>query len=271
VQRLPALGSALGSVGRLLATPEAPAGGNLVVSPAGPRQLALDDVAVTWPGAARPAVAHASATIWRGEWLAVTGPSGSGKSTLLTALLGGVAVSGGRIRVDGDDLGELDPADWRRRVAWCPQDAHVFDSTLRGNLALARPGDESAMHDVLARVGLGSLVADLDAGLDSRVGPGGRALSGGERQRLAVARALLVDADVVLLDEPTAHLDAPTADALMADLRDALEDRLVVLVSHRPADLRPDDVRVELSPRGRGGEIVEHRQLTWDEQAPSLV
>ena len=246
LQKLPALGSALGSVGRLLATPEAPAGGNLVVPPAGPIHLALDDVAVTWPGATRPAVEHVTAAVWRGDWLAVTGPSGSGKSTLLTALLGGVASSAGTIRIDGDALGDLSAADWRRHVAWCPQGAHVFDSTLRGNLALARSADEAALHDVLDRVGLGPLVADLVDGLDGRVGPGGRALSGGERQRLAVARALLADADVVLLDEPTAHLDAPTADALMADLRVALADRIVVLVTHRPADLRPDDVRLDL-------------------------
>lgn len=246
VQKLPALVSALGAVGRLLATPEAPAGGNLVVPPAGPLEVTLDDVAVTWPGASRPAFTHATAAIGRGEWLAITGPSGSGKTTLLTALLAGVAPSSGRMRIDGDDLGDLDPDDWRRHVAWCPQDAHVFDSSLRGNLLLARPADEQAMRDVLDRVGLGPLLADLGDGLDSRVGPSGRALSGGERQRLAVARALLVDADVVLLDEPTAHLDAPTAEALMADLRVALADRLVVLVTHRAADLHPDDVRLEL-------------------------
>ncbi len=246
VQRLPALGSALGSAGRLLAAPEAPAGGSLVVPPAGPRQLAFDDVALTWPGARRPAVEHVTTAIWRGEWLAVTGPSGSGKSTLLTALLGGIGASAGQLRIDGDDLGALSIADWRAHVAWCPQDAHVFDSTLRGNLALAGEVDEQAMRDVLGRVGLAPLLADLDAGLDSRVGPGGRALSGGERQRLAIARALLVDADVVLLDEPTAHLDGPTADALMSDLRGALDDHLVVLVTHRAADLRPDDVVLDL-------------------------
>lgn len=241
-QKIPALGTALRAVGRLLATPEAPAGGYLVVPPAGPHRIRLEDVAVTWPGADRPAVAHVSGEVRRGEWLAVTGPSGAGKSTLLTMLLGGVAPSDGRVDVDGVDLGDLIAADWRRHVAWCPQDAHVFDSTLRGNLALAdRDAGEGEMRAVLRRVGLGLLLADLADGLDSRVGPGGRSLSGGERQRLAVARALLADADVVLLDEPTAHLDAPTADALLADLRDALADRLVILVTHRLADLRPVD------------------------------
>ena len=249
VQRMPALQAALGSVGRLLGVPEAPAGGDRAVSQVG--EVAFEDVAVTWPGADGPSVAGVRSVAARGEWLAVTGPSGSGKTTLLTALLGGVAPSAGRIRVDDADLAELRVADWRARVAWCPQEAHVFDSTLRGNLALAqRDGDEHRMRDALHRVGLGPLLDDLDAGLDGRTGRGGRALSGGERQRLAVARALLADAEVVLLDEPTAHLDAPTADALIADLRVALADRIVVIVTHRSDDLRPEDRVLRLRASG---------------------
>jgi ATP-binding cassette subfamily C protein CydCD len=103
---------------------------------------------------------------------------------------------------------------------------------------------------VLTRVGLGELVATFDAGLDGRVGPAGRWLSGGERQRLAVARALLTDADVVLLDEPTAHLDAATAAALMTDLRSALADRVVVLVTHRADDHRVGDSVLRLDAVG---------------------
>jgi ATP-binding cassette subfamily C protein CydCD len=125
------------------------------------------------------------------------------------------------------------------QVAWCPQDAHVFDATLRANLALARPrgeltgpAGEHAMRRALAGAGLGALLAGLPAGLDTPVGAGGTALSGGERRRLAVARALLADRPVVLLDEPTAHLDPPTAAALVADLRAGLADRLVVCVTH---------------------------------------
>ncbi|SFS00601.1 ATP-binding cassette, subfamily C, CydCD [Agrococcus baldri] len=150
----------------------------------------------------------------------------------------------------GAPLTELDERAWKSRVAWCPQDAYVFDSTVRGNLLLARSRedapDEATLRDALARAGLAPLLDTLAKGLDTRVGAGGSALSGGERQRLAVARALLTRADLILLDEPTAHLDAPTASAMMADVRAATADRVVVLVSHRAADRHAADAVVTL-------------------------
>lgn len=245
--RIPGLLAALAPLGRLLTPPSRADRGSGAVGIID--ELTFDDVTVGWTPDA-PVATGIRGRVLRGEVLVVTGPSGSGKSTLLTTLLGDLDVRAGRIGVDGVALGDLDPASWRSRVAWCPQEAHVFDSTLRGNLAIGRPRDHAAdddeLHAVLRRVGLDTLTSGLEAGLDGRVGPGGRWLSGGERQRLAVARALLADADVVLLDEPTAHLDAPTADALMSDLRVALADRIVVLVSHRPQDRRGGDVIVHL-------------------------
>lgn len=212
--------------------------------------LQLDEVAVQYPGTTTPAVQHVTGRAEQGRWLVLDGPSGSGKSTILSAIMGSLPLSSGAIRANGTALTELDERAWRQRVAWCPQDAYVFDSTIRGNLLLARartdaPTEED-LHEALAQAGLAPLVATMEDGLDTRVGAGGSALSGGERQRLAVARALLTEADVILLDEPTAHLDAPTAAAMMSDVRHAGAERVVVLVSHRVADRAPGDEVIRL-------------------------
>jgi ATP-binding cassette subfamily C protein CydCD len=117
------------------------------------------------------------------------------------------------------------------------------------------------MRRALERAGLGALLAALPEGLDTRVGAGGSALSGGERQRLAVARALLSRAGILLLDEPTAHLDAPTAAAMMDDIRAASADRITVLVSHRPADVRAGDRVIRLGRAGApAGEATSPRR-----------
>jgi len=199
--------------------------------------LELRGLEARWPGG-EPVFSGIDADAGPGRWLAVTGPSGAGKSTLLSVLLGFLPPSAGTVRLGG-------------KAAWCPQEAHLFDSTMRGNLLLARPAgkkpDERQMRQALAAVGLSTLVAALPEGLDSRIGPSGSFLSGGERQRLAMARTLLSGADVLLLDEPTAHLDAGTAAVMMAELRAGLQDHTVVLVTHNPADIGPGDDRLDLA------------------------
>lgn len=212
-------------------------------------RIELDNVTVRWPGADEPAFAGATGTVQAGRWLHIDGPSGSGKSTLLTTLMGGLVPEDGCFWIDGTDAADLDSDSLRRRVAWVPQDAHVFDSTVRGNLLLARRAEPITDDDlwlVLSVVGLDSRARRDQGGLDLAVGSGGGQLSGGERQRLAVARALLTGADVLLLDEPTAHLDDPSADELISDLRTRLRDRAVVLVSHRPGDRRDQDAHLVL-------------------------
>lgn len=213
-------------------------------------QLRLEGVARVLPGHRAPLFAGVDATLARGELLRVAGPSGSGKSTLLAIIMGSLPPDAGAVHADGVPLAELDRAGWARHVAWCPQEAHVFDSTIRGNLLIGRPRDDTPddgeLVAVLERAGLGELLAELPDGLATRVGLAGRALSGGERQRLAVARALLGRAELLLLDEPTAHLDEPTARALMADIRSVTADRMVVLVSHRAGDHDPGDRVVTL-------------------------
>ncbi|MBT2521704.1 thiol reductant ABC exporter subunit CydD [Arthrobacter sp. ISL-28] len=204
----------------------------------------LRGLTAAWPGGA-DVFSGLSAVAEPGRWLAVTGPSGAGKSTLLAVMLGFLPPRKGSIAVTG-------------AAAWCPQEAHLFDSTIRGNLLLGRPEKQASvaadaerdMREALSAVGLEPLLERLEDGLDTRLGPGGAFLSGGERQRLAVARTLMTKAEVILLDEPTAHLDAESGRVLMADLRAGLRSRTVVLVTHNPADISSEDALLALRQNG---------------------
>ncbi len=211
--------------------------------------LELDEVTRVLPDGT-PLFAGVTAALSPGRTLRVDGPSGSGKSTLLAMIMGSIRPDAGAVRADGVPVAELERGNWSEHVAWCPQEAHVFDSTIRGNLLIGRGRDDAPtdadLADALDRAGLGGLLRELPDGLATRVGSAGRALSGGERQRLAIARALLSRAELLLLDEPTAHLDAPTARALMHDIRAASDDRMVVLVSHRLDDHAAADRVVHL-------------------------
>ena len=178
---------------------------------------------------------------------ALVGASGAGKSTLLDLVLGFAAPDAGRILVNGGDLGQLDPAAWRARIAWVPQQPHVFAGTLRDNLLLAAPQANAAL---LARAlhdsGLDAVAAHLPRGLDTVLGERGLGLSGGELQRLALARMLLrAEATLWLLDEPTAHLDSDSARLVTEVIRRAGATRTVLLVAHRlDAALDADQVLV---------------------------
>ncbi len=251
VRQYPALRSVLRRIGGsgVLApeAPEAPGPVPPAARPGGRPGLELNHLAAAWPGGAE-VFSGLSASAEPGRWLAVTGASGSGKSTLLAVMLGFLPAAGGQLFLTG-------------RAAWCPQEAHLFDSTIRGNLMLGLPeGDrpedaataaagaelERRLGEALSAVGLAPLLARLERGLDTPIGPGGAFLSGGERQRLAVARTLLTGADVILLDEPTAHLDAEAGRTMLAELRRGLAGRTVVLVTHNPEDISPEDGRLDL-------------------------
>ncbi|MEG9247784.1 thiol reductant ABC exporter subunit CydC [Arthrobacter sp. Soc17.1.1.1] len=232
-----------------------PAGAGAGSSPAAVRRLELEDAAVGYERG-RPVVTGVDLHLGTGRWTGLTGPSGSGKSTLIGALLGFLPLEQGRLLVDGvPHHGGPAP-----RIAWCPQESHLFTSSIRSNLQLARsPGDpatDDELQRVLGAVGLTEFVAGLEHGLDAQAGPGGSRLSGGQRQRLAVARALLTRSGVVLLDEPTAHLDADGARSLLEDLRRGLPDTAVLLVTHDPDEAALCDRTVTLpgpAPAARSG------------------
>ena len=178
---------------------------------------------------------------------ALVGASGAGKSTLLDLVLRFAAPDSGRILVDETDLAHLDPASWRARIAWVPQQAHVFAGSLRDNLLLAAPAaGDALLARALRDSGLDLVAARLPRGLDTALGERGLGLSGGELQRLALARMLLREqATLWLLDEPTAHLDADGACTVNRLIRSAGATRTVLLVAHRlDAALDADQVLV---------------------------
>lgn len=208
-------------------------------SPAGApavRGFVLEDVSLGY-GPQAPVIEQLTARIEPGQWTALTGPSGSGKSTVLSALLGALPLEGGRLAaLDADGREHQFAAANLDSVAWCPQEAHLFDSTLRRNLLLGAADEvqvsDDQLQDVLQQVGLGGWLAEQPGGLDTRIGSGGHRLSGGQRCKLAVARALVGGHQVILLDEPTAHLGQDESVELMQTLRGALEGRTVVLITH---------------------------------------
>ncbi|MFD3646469.1 thiol reductant ABC exporter subunit CydD [Streptomyces cyaneofuscatus] len=211
-------------------------------APASPFPLEVRGLSARYPGAGRDALASLDLTLVPGRRIAVVGPSGSGKTTLAQVLLRFLDASSGTYSLGGVRADALDGDTVRRSVGLCAQDAHVFDSSIRENLRLARTGATDAdLDDALARARLLEWVRSLPEGLDTPVGEHGARLSGGQRQRLALARALLADFPVLVLDEPAEHLDLATADELTADLLAATEGRTTVLITHRLAGVEAVD------------------------------
>ncbi len=238
--------------------------------PAGPGRIIVRGLCARWPvdpdapDDERPrGVGGVDLDLGPGRRVAVVGPTGAGKTTLAAALLRFVDVDGGDYLLDGADVRGVSTDAVRARLGHVAGDAHVFDSTVRENLRLARPeATEEDLWDALQQARLADWVRGLPEGLDTDVGERGGRMSGGERTRLALARALLADRPVLLLDEPTAALDPVTAEAVTADLLAAGRGRGVLLVTHSLTGLDVvDEVLVldsgRVVQRGRPADLAD--------------
>lgn len=205
-------------------------------------KLALHDVAFAYPsvhGQSGPAVLHQlNLRFEPGERVAILGRIGSGKSTVLRLLAGLYQPTGGRVEVDGIDLRQIDPADYRAKVGFVSQEPRLFTGTLRDNVLLGRStADPARLAEVARLTGLARVVAAHPLGWDLPVGEAGALLSGGQRQLVALTRCLVTQPQVILMDEPTSSMDAQSEAAFLRHLHAACGHCTLVLVTHRPAVL----------------------------------
>jgi thiol reductant ABC exporter CydC subunit len=203
-------------------------------TPATPFPIVLDNVCARYGPDERLALEGFSLRLEARRRVVLLGPSGAGKTTVVRLLLRFLDPERGRVTLAGEDLRRYRQEDVRRMVAVAGQDAHLFSTSIRDNLTLARPeASDEDLERALRSARILDWVQRLPQGLDTLVGEDGRELSGGQRQRIVLARALLTEAPALVLDEPTAHLDPPTARRLIEDVFATAGERCVLLITHR--------------------------------------
>jgi ATP-binding cassette subfamily B protein len=228
--------------------------------------IAAEEVWFSYPGSERPALRGASLRVGPGEVIALVGPNGSGKTTLAKLMAGLYVPERGSVLLHGADTATADRPVLRRDVAVVFQDFLRYWLPVRDNIAMGRHEhfrDGERVAGAARRAGADRDIEALPNGYDTRLGPvfaGGADLSVGQWQKIAIARLFFRDAPFVILDEPTAALDARAEHELFARIRELLEGRAVLLISHRFSTVREAD-RIYVLEAGTVVEEGSHQEL----------
>ncbi|MEV4925898.1 ABC transporter ATP-binding protein [Streptomyces roseoverticillatus] len=240
------------------------------LAPTAPRAVRAESLTFRYPGSDRPALQDVSLEVQRGEVLALVGENGSGKTTLSKLLTGLYLPTGGKVTWDGTGTDEFAPQALWRQTAVVPQDFARWPLSARDNITLgqAHEGD-GVVLEAAAHAGADEVVKELRSGLDTLLARewfGGVELSGGQWQRIAIARAFYRPAGLLVMDEPTSALDARAEHRIFTGLRKAAQERAVVLVTHRLANVAVAD-RIVVLDHGR---VIQQGTFAELVEAPGL-
>lgn len=248
--------AALRSLNHLMSQPsEREEGKRYVPRPHVTGSLGLRNVSFSYPQVgphqSQPALKDVNLQLQAGERVAILGKIGSGKSTILRLLAGLYLPTEGLTEVDGLDLRQIDPADYRAHLGFVSQEPRLFRGSLRDNIMLGRVhADAELLPEICRLTGLDRIAAAHPAGMDMPVGEGGSLLSGGQRQLVSLARCLVTRPQILLMDEPTSSMDAQTEAQFLQYLKGVLGRRTLIVVTHRPALLEVVD-RIVVAEAGR--------------------
>ncbi|GAA4713327.1 ABC transporter ATP-binding protein [Brevibacillus fulvus] len=220
--------------------------------PAG--SIVINELTFTYPGASHPALQKISFACQKGETIGVVGRTGSGKSTLCRVLLHQYPVPAERVFLAGTPLEQISLGTLREKIAYVPQEHLLFSRSIGENVAFGRPG--ATQEEIWQALALAEMSHDLERfpeGLETMVGEKGVMLSGGQKQRISIARALLLDAEILILDDSLSAVDARTEEKIIQHLRKERQGKTTIITAHRLSAVQHAQQILVLDQ----GEIVE--------------
>ena len=227
--------------------------------------IVLDDVRFSYSD--KEILHGISMTVHKGEFIALVGPSGSGKSTVARLIASLWDADGGSISIGGVNVRDIPLDECDQRIAYVSQDNYLFDLSVRENIRLGRQSaTDSEVEEAAKRCGCHDFITGLENGYDTVVGSSGGRLSGGERQRIAIARAMLKDADIIILDEATAYTDPENEAVIQRSVARLVEGKTLIVIAHRLSTVKNADRLYVIrdgviAEEGTHAELMQHEGI----------
>ncbi len=262
---LPQIGKgfeALSSIGEVLECPDVEHNHGKIYLKGVKGEFKFESVSYAYPESKeQTAISDFTLHVEPGETIAILGPSGAGKSTLLNLIIGFLRPTSGKIKLDGQDMNELDLRTYRQFLSVVSQETILYEGSVRENILYGKDCvSEQELQYVLQQSNVDEFIQNLPQGIETTIGENGVKLSGGQRQRIAIARALIRDPRVLILDEATSSLDTISESLIQEALERLVQNRTTFVVAHRLSTIRKAD-RIVILENGKIIEVGSHKQL----------